>query len=223
MIPQEPQPATAPYTPKKWPKQTRSKMSFDAMISACARILRKDGYEGLSTNRIAQVAGVGIGTLYDFFPDKETIVAVLAERLMAESMRRMRRVVDESEGVGPWEGMLRLARQGVANVVEERKLCYVLLRQIPFVMTLPAVAAWQTALVDLAQEVRVASGDALNLPMPKEDTWLIAQMMFNATLEIGFLDTTPAERDALTVGLARLTYRMAVGHDPDEVAMAKAA
>lgn len=206
------------YTPKKWPKQARSRMSFDAMISACARILRKDGYEGLNTNHIAKVAGVGIGTLYDFFPDKETIVAVLAERMMAESTRRMRKVFTDTVGVSPWEGVVRLTEQGVANVVEEQKLSFVLLRQIPFVMTLPAVAAWRTALVDLAQDIRVASGDALNLKMPKEDTWLIAQMLFNATLEIGFLDVSDAERHALTIGLARLTYRMAVGRDPDEVA-----
>lgn len=210
------------FTPKKWPKQARSKMSFDAMISACARILRKDGYEGLNTNHIAKVAGVGIGTLYDFFPDKETIVAVLAERMMAESTRRMRKVFTDHAGGDPWAGVVKLTQQGVANVVEEQKLSYVLLRQIPFVMTLPAVAAWRNALVDLAQDIRVAAGDALNLKMPEEDTWLIAQMLFNATLEIGFLDVSDAQRHALTIGLARLTYRMAVGRDPEE-ALAEAA
>lgn len=211
------------YTPKKWPKQARSKMSFDAMISACARILRKDGYEGLNTNHIAKVAGVGIGTLYDFFPDKETIVAVLAERMMAESTRRMRKVFTDNVGVSPWEGVVRLTQQGVANVVEEQKLSYVLLRQIPFVMTLPTVAAWRNALVELAQDIRVAAGDTLRLARPEEDTWLMAQMLFNATLEIGFLDVSEAERNALTLGLARLTYRMAVGRDPEEVATLAAA
>jgi len=63
----------------------------------------------------------------------------------------------------------------------------------------------------------------MRLARPQEDTWLMAQMLFNATLEIGFLDVSEAERNALTLGLARLTYRMAVGRDPDEVATLAAA
>ncbi|MFT3809379.1 MAG: TetR/AcrR family transcriptional regulator [Micropepsaceae bacterium] len=211
-----PLPQTPSFTPKKWPKQTRSKMSFDAMVDACARILRKDGYEGLTTNHIAKVAGVGIGTLYDFFPDKETIVAVLAEQAMAQSLRRMQKAFADAMGLGPWPGVVRLTEQAVANIVEERKLTFVLVRQIPFVMTLPTVEKWRNAMVDLAQDIRIASGDAINLPMPKEDTWLIAQMLFNATLEIGFLEVSEEERHRLTLSLARLTYRMAVGRDPEE-------
>lgn len=203
------------YKPKKWPKQARSKMSFDAMVDACARILRKEGYEGLTTNHIAKVAGVGIGTLYDFFPDKETIVAVLAEQLMAVSMAKMQAAFAESRKMGPWPGVVRLTEQAVANVVEERALTHVLLRQIPYVTSLPAVAGSRLAMTELAQDIRRAAGDAVNLPMPAEDTWLIAQMLFNATLEIGFLETTEDERRKLTLGLARLTYRMAVGRDPE--------
>lgn len=209
-------PQTPDFTPKKWPKQARSKLSFDAMVDACARILRKDGYEGLTTNHIAKVAGVGIGTLYDFFPDKETVVAVLTERLMAASMAKMQAAFAESRTMGPWPAVVRLTEQAVANVVEERKLSYVLLRQIPFVMTLPMVATWRAAMTELAQDIRIAAGATINLPAPKEDTWLIAQMLFNAILEIGFLETSDEERHALTIGLARLTYRMAVGRDPME-------
>ncbi len=211
------------YMPKKWPKQSRSKMSFDAMVDACARILRKEGYEGLTTNHIAKVAGVGIGTLYDFFPDKETVVAVLAEKLMAASMAKMQAAFAECRTLGPWPAVVRLTEQAVATVVEERALTHVLLRQIPYVTDLPAVANSRIAMTALAQEIRVAAGRTVNLPMPAEDTWLIAQMLFNATLEIGFLETSEAERRALTLGLARLTYRMAVGGDPPDTPAAKAA
>ena len=103
-------------------------MSFDAMVDACARILRKEGYEGLTTNHIAKVAGVGIGTLYDFFPDKESIVAVLAEKVMADSLAKMQAAFAECRSLGPWASVVRLTEQGVANVVEERALirvrCY---------------------------------------------------------------------------------------------------
>ena len=70
---------------KKEPKQARSKASVAAMVEACARILERHGYAGLSTNAIAQVAGVSIGSVYEYFPGKEAVVARLSEALLAET------------------------------------------------------------------------------------------------------------------------------------------
>jgi AcrR family transcriptional regulator len=52
----------------------------DLLLSAAARVLVKHGYDGASTNRIAEVAGVSVGSLYQYFPNKESIVAALIER-----------------------------------------------------------------------------------------------------------------------------------------------
>jgi AcrR family transcriptional regulator len=50
------------------------------MVDACAQILDESGYDGLSTTRIAQRAGVAIGSLYQFFPDKRAVTQALAQR-----------------------------------------------------------------------------------------------------------------------------------------------
>ena len=50
------------------------------MLDACAEILDEAGYDGLSTTRIAQRAGVAIGSVYQFFPDKRAVVQALALR-----------------------------------------------------------------------------------------------------------------------------------------------
>ena len=60
--------------------QERSRLTVDALLEATTRILIKDGYDRASTNRIAALAGVGIGSLYQYFPNKEALVAAVIER-----------------------------------------------------------------------------------------------------------------------------------------------
>lgn len=74
-------------TPRKEAVQDRSKSTVDAILRATARILVKEGYEHTSTNRIAEMAGVSIGSLYQYFPNKEAIVAALLERHTTDMTR----------------------------------------------------------------------------------------------------------------------------------------
>ncbi len=73
-------------TPRKLPQQDRSKMTVDAILIATARILTEEGYDKASTNRIAELAGVSIGSLYQYFPNKEALVAALRDRHANEMM-----------------------------------------------------------------------------------------------------------------------------------------
>jgi AcrR family transcriptional regulator len=205
------------FTPKKRPRQARSRASFEAMIDACAQLLQAGGYEALTTNHIAGRAGVSIGTLYEFFPNKEAIVAALTERLMGRVVANMRAAFADAAALDPWNGVALLTERAVATLVAEREVFHVLLRRIAFVPQLPAVAEARTALTDLAQAIRVRAGDALDLPVPEVDAWLIAQMLYNTLLEIAFLDLDEKDRKRMTRELARLTYRMAVGRDPLEI------
>ena len=204
------------YKPKKRPKQARSQVSFDAILDAAARLLVRRGYEELTTNHIAEHAGVGIGTLYDFFPNKEAVVAELTRRLMARVIENMEQAFAEANRMkDPWKGLRHMVTVAVGSMVEERDVFRVLLRQVPFVPQLPVIVNSREALAALSQRVRVAAGGALDLPMPEEDAWLISEMQYNAMLEIAFLDIGPVRRQMLTNELARLTYRMAVGRDPE--------
>jgi AcrR family transcriptional regulator len=66
--------------PRKSPRQSRSQETVDAILAATERLLGTSGYDTMSTNRIALAAGVSIGSLYQYFPSKEAIVAALVER-----------------------------------------------------------------------------------------------------------------------------------------------
>ncbi len=67
-------------TPRKRPRQARSRTTVDTILEATARVLVKRGFDGLTTNMVAEAAGVSIGSLYQYFPNKEALVAALIEK-----------------------------------------------------------------------------------------------------------------------------------------------
>ncbi|HEY1690827.1 MAG TPA: TetR/AcrR family transcriptional regulator [Polyangiaceae bacterium] len=67
-------------SPRKKPRQQRSQATVDCILDATARVLCTTGYDRASTNRIALAAGVSVGSLYQYFPSKEALVAGLVER-----------------------------------------------------------------------------------------------------------------------------------------------
>lgn len=73
-------PAQLKTTPRKRPRQERSRATVDTILAATARVLVKRGFDGLTTNAVADAAGVSIGSLYQYFPNKEALVAALIER-----------------------------------------------------------------------------------------------------------------------------------------------
>jgi AcrR family transcriptional regulator len=66
-------------TPRKQPKQERSQATVEAILTATTHILIKEGYDQFNTNRVAELAGVSIGSLYQYFPNKEALLFALAE------------------------------------------------------------------------------------------------------------------------------------------------
>ena len=58
---------------RKSPTQGRSKTMVSAIFEAAARVLPKSGYEGVTTNQLAKIAGVSVGSLYQYFSNKDEI------------------------------------------------------------------------------------------------------------------------------------------------------
>ncbi|NJK48507.1 TetR/AcrR family transcriptional regulator [Candidatus Gracilibacteria bacterium] len=66
--------------PRKLPQQDRSRMTVEAILEATTHILTEEGYDKANTNRIAERAGISIGSLYQYFPNKESLMAALMEQ-----------------------------------------------------------------------------------------------------------------------------------------------
>lgn len=79
--------AADPLKPRKQPGQRRSAETVSAILEASARILEDAGFEGYTTNRVAELAGVSIGSLYQYFPNKDSITRALIVREMEQALR----------------------------------------------------------------------------------------------------------------------------------------
>ncbi|MDJ0569023.1 MAG: TetR/AcrR family transcriptional regulator [Pleurocapsa sp. MO_192.B19] len=66
--------------PRKLPQQERSRITVEAILEATAHILTEKGYDKTNTNLIAQRAGVSIGSLYQYFPNKKSLIVALREQ-----------------------------------------------------------------------------------------------------------------------------------------------
>lgn len=124
--------ARRPLTkPRKHASQDRSRATVDALIEATARILVKEGFDSASTNRIAEQAGVSVGSLYQYFPGKEALVAAVIERHNRDLMRVARGTLAKVEG----QPLKRAVRTLVAAAMEahriDPKLHRVLAEQLP--------------------------------------------------------------------------------------------
>jgi AcrR family transcriptional regulator len=62
---------------RKVPRQARAVATVDAVLEAAALIIERDGYDGYTTNAVAQQAGVSIGSLYQYFPNKDALTRAL--------------------------------------------------------------------------------------------------------------------------------------------------
>ncbi|XXF77881.1 TetR/AcrR family transcriptional regulator [Myxococcaceae bacterium GXIMD 01537] len=71
---------------RKQPQQQRSRSLVDTLLVATARILEEKGLTHTTTNEIARVAGVSVGSLYQYFPSKEALAVALIERQLERTM-----------------------------------------------------------------------------------------------------------------------------------------
>ena len=66
--------------PRKIPQQSRAEQTVATILEAAARVLETKGMEGMNTNLVAQRAGVGVGSLYQYFPNKDALIVALSKR-----------------------------------------------------------------------------------------------------------------------------------------------
>jgi AcrR family transcriptional regulator len=84
--------------PRKAPRQRRSQSTVEVILAAAARVLSRDSLTGFNTNRVAAVAGVSVGSLYQYFPNKASMVAALIVRAHDELLAGMRALLERTQG-----------------------------------------------------------------------------------------------------------------------------
>jgi AcrR family transcriptional regulator len=83
----------ARLSPRKRPLQERSQVTVDAILQGASQVLVKVGYERANTTLIAQAAGVSVGSLYQYYPNKDALFSALLRAELEQALTRMRAAI----------------------------------------------------------------------------------------------------------------------------------
>jgi AcrR family transcriptional regulator len=114
---------------RKQPRQARSRATVDAIVQAGARILGDHGWAGFTTNRVAEKAGVSIGSLYQYFPDKLALIEAVRRHHFEDVLRVIHTAMD---GRKPVQQFAETLIQGMIAVhLQHPALHRVMLDEVP--------------------------------------------------------------------------------------------
>lgn len=155
---------TAPIA-RKVPSQERSRLTVDAIIQASTYILTETGWKGFTTNAIAERAGVNISSLYQFFPNKEAIIAELQKRHAADMHDELHKILNL---VSQQDSLRQVLTLLVDMIVRKHKVApavhKAVLEEVPLTL--------KTSCTDAESQLRILFLEALkpfmqNVPNPE--------------------------------------------------------
>jgi AcrR family transcriptional regulator len=116
---------------RRRPQQRRARETVESVLDAVIRILKHSGPAALTTNRIAEVAGVSIGSVYQYFPDKRAIFSALHERHIQQIDRVIQSTLVE-HARSPLEHLMRAIIDAMVEAhTTDPELYEMLLTEVP--------------------------------------------------------------------------------------------
>jgi AcrR family transcriptional regulator len=97
---------TPPLSPRKAPRQARALITHDAIVEAAAHIIATGGLAAFNTNAVAERAGVSIGSLYQYFPNKDALMVALIRHQQTQQLDTLKAAVGAVKG-GDLESVVR--------------------------------------------------------------------------------------------------------------------
>ncbi|HEY3470411.1 MAG TPA: TetR/AcrR family transcriptional regulator [Amycolatopsis sp.] len=140
--------------PRKQPRQVRAELTRQRILTAAAHVFAEHGYAAGTTNRIAERAGLSIGSLYQYFPNKDAILAELLMRHLDEGSAVTERI-QRQELPGSIEEVFRVfVRGAIESHLGDPQLLRLLMEQAPrSTELLEKVARLKQSLVSYVQEL----------------------------------------------------------------------
>ncbi|MFO0696894.1 MAG: TetR/AcrR family transcriptional regulator [Polyangiales bacterium] len=191
--------------PKKRPQQARSRATFDAIVTACEELLPERGYLGLTTNTIAERAGVSIASLYEYFHTKDAIVVEVVDRAIERVIHTYRDSLTEAFALPPRDMLHHWIRIIYAEAKREEKLASALLLTFPFILQVPSVLRVQALVTDLVRHA-YATRPNRETELSAESLYLMQAMTAGTVLSLVLRPTPDTDPDAVLSALADRIY-----------------
>ncbi len=112
--------------PRRKPRQVRAELTRERILTAAAHVFAEHGYAAGTTNRIAEHAGVSIGSLYQYFPNKDAILVELVRRHVADGAALVAQAMDK-----PGDRIQAVVDAALANHADSPRLHQVLFEEAP--------------------------------------------------------------------------------------------
>jgi AcrR family transcriptional regulator len=200
-------------SPRKYARQERSRRTVERILDAAARIFHEQGYAGATTNDIADEADVSIGSLYQYFPNKEAVLLALTSRHIKATTSGLAELLSEQRLEAGVDAILRTVIDFLLAQHELDDLHLLVMHEAPRTRAI-------TLELDRARSHLVEETSQLLAPMIVEETHraLVARMVV-ATIDASVHDVilrqpNGATRDAaidLTVTTALTIIASATG------------
>jgi AcrR family transcriptional regulator len=116
---------------RRKPKQRRARQTVDAVLDAVVRVLKREGVSAVTTNRIAEVAGVSIGSVYQYFPDKRAIFIALHQRHVEQIDRMVETKLMEHAASSLHDLMSAMIEAMIDAHATDPELYELLLKEVP--------------------------------------------------------------------------------------------
>jgi AcrR family transcriptional regulator len=194
-------------TPRKDPKQERSRATVDAILEATAHVLVEVGYERASTNRIARVAGVSIGSLYQYFPGKEALVAALVERHVDRVTAHLDQAFDHIEEFPPRHAARALVTAVLSAQAVDGDLHRLLVEQIPRVGRLQRITEIEHRFAKRTRDYLQSHRHESAIRNPDVAAPLIIYALHGILFGLARTDPTQLQDDAVTDEIVALVTR----------------
>lgn len=199
--------------PRKKASQQRSRMTVTSLLDATARILVREGFDKASTNRIAQVAGVSVGSLYQYFPSKEALVAALIDRHNEQVMEAVQGELAAALGKPVEQAVRRLVEIAVKAHQMDPKLHRALSEQIPRVGRFEKIASFNREYFELFRTYLESREDEIHVTDLELAAFVcvtsIEALTHNAVLHHGLVSHEAAA--SLVAEATRLVVRYLAG------------
>jgi AcrR family transcriptional regulator len=195
-------------TRRRSPSQARSRAMVERIVSAGARVLEARGYQEASTNRIAREAGVSPGSLYQYFPDKDAIVAEIILRLIDDFASAITPALRRAATEQPPDA-IRLILGAVLDALQQRTaLLRALADRVPAIEQQEALRPVRGRLADFVYHSLASNPGALRHADLERTTWMIVELAQHLLVRYA-LDEPPIEGEDFLADSARLVLDLA--------------
>jgi AcrR family transcriptional regulator len=180
----------------------------ERILVAGARVLSERGYQEASTNRIAREAGVSPGSLYQYFPDKEAIVAEITRRLVSDFATAIAPALRRAATEQPPAATLSILGAALDALQQHAELLRAMVDRIPAVEQQEALQSVREHLTDLVHHTLAANRRALRDPDLERITWMIVELTQHLLVRY-VLDSPPVAREDFLAGTAQIILSFA--------------